>query len=82
MPKNLPEPSCELGYTIDQLREIMGDRFDFFTSWMRGQTMAICDGTRYDYDLKESIATGCGPHGTAVYRWDVERFLDGRPAVD
>lgn len=82
MSKILPEPACELGYTIDQLREIMGERFDEFCKWTYGQTVALCDSTRYDYDLKKSIATGCGPHGAVVYRWDVERFLDGRPVVD
>lgn len=79
----LPEPDCRFGYTVPQVEEIMGSRFDAFTAWMRGQTMSICDGTLWDYDAKMAVPSGCsGPHGTVIYPWDVERFLAGLPIVD
>lgn len=83
MPEKLPEPRCRFGYTVEQVEEIMGGRFDEFTHWMRGQTMSICDGTTWDYYLKKAVPSGCeGPHGTVVYVWDVNRFLEGRPIID
>ena len=78
----LPDPECQYGYTEEQLSTILGERIDAFNHWMRGQTMSICDGRRYDYDKGEYEDTGCGPHGVITYRWDVQRFIDGRPIVD
>lgn len=78
----LPKPSCELGYTLDQLEEILGNRYDEFLQWMYGQTIAICQGRKYNYDKKQYEATNCGPHGWAYYPWDLQRFLDGKPVVD
>lgn len=80
--KELPEPECELGYTLSQLVNIMGDRIREFDSWLSGQTVALCDGRAYDPQTEEYYNTGCGPHGSVVYYWDVKRFLDGEQVVD
>jgi hypothetical protein len=80
--KELPEPECELGYTESQLKTILNSRYKEFMSWMSGQTMALCDGRAYDYELDLYRNTGCGPHGGVVYYWDLKRFLDGKPVVD
>jgi len=80
--KKLPKPECSLGYTDFQLDEILGDRRREFSRWMRGQTVAVCDGREYDHANKVYVETGCGPHGVATYAWDLERFLDGRPIID
>jgi hypothetical protein len=79
----LPEPACRLGYTRQQVEEILGDRLDKFTHWMRGQTMAGCEGYRYNHDTKER-ETACGgeSHGGIAYPWDLERFLAGLPVID
>lgn len=79
----LPEPECRLGYTYDQLVDILGDRIVEFSRWMRGQTMVICDGLKYNHDTREyEKACGGVVHGVVVYPWDLKRFLDGRPIVD
>lgn len=79
----LPERSCRYGYTVDEVREITGSRFDEFNRWMYGQTMMICDGRKYDYEAKAYVPSDCGaPHGTVIYAWDVDRFLAGLPVVD
>lgn len=79
---SLPKPECELGYPVTQLASVLGDRFKEFGQWMYGQTMALCDGRSYNHEKREYEETGCGPHGTICYAWDVERFLAGRPIVD
>lgn len=83
MPQLLPEPECRGGYTQRQIEEITGGRFDEFTHWMRGQTMMLCEGYRYNHDTQE-YETACGgiSHGGIVYPWDLERFLSGRPIID
>lgn len=53
----LKEPSCHLGYTEDDLTEILGDREPEFSNWMTGQTAAICSGRRYHHDRKHD--NGC-----------------------
>lgn len=78
----LPKPACELGYTEDQIEEILGDRIKAFNKWMYGQTQALCDGRSYNYEKKEYAPTGCGPHGATVYSWDLQDFLAGRPVTD
>lgn len=80
--KELPAPECGLGYTDSQLKTILGSRYEEFIRWMRGQTVALCDGKRYDYEVNEYVNTGCGPHGVVVYSWDLERFIDGLPVID
>lgn len=78
----LPEPVCKLGYPVAQLEEILGDRMPTFWHWMRGQTMSVCDGREYDYNTREHHPTGCGPHGSCVYPWDLRQFLAGGKALD
>ena len=78
----LPKPSCELGYTRQDLQQILGTRLAEFDRWMTGQTTGYCEGRKYNYDKHEYENTNCGPHGWAYYPWDVTRFLDGRPIVD
>lgn len=75
-------PECRYGYTVPQIEEIMGPRLREFQGYMIGQTMTICDGLSYDHEKKDYVESGCGPHGTAVYPWDVERFLQGFPVID
>jgi len=82
----LPQPSCPLGYTLDDLMVIfpLAEELDKFFSWMRGQTGGICEGRRYDYEIKQSISEECAstPHGMVIYKWDVQRYIDGGPIVD
>lgn len=80
----LPEPECPHGYTSTQVEEIMGDGLHHFYRWMAGQTVMICDGRRWDYDLQSYMPTGCEPggHGAIFYRSDVERYLDGGRPLD
>lgn len=68
----LPEPECYHGYSITQVRAILGlDRYDRFFDWMSGQTMAICEGRK------------CGtPHGGVVYPSDLGQFLAGGRPLD
>lgn len=68
---HLPAPECVLGYTGNQVREIMGDRLDEFHRWMRGQTVSGCQAEECDR-----------AHGGVVYESDLVRFLDGRPIID
>jgi hypothetical protein len=85
MPKepDLPDPECEAGYTVPQLHEILGDRFEAFEHWMRGQTMAICEGRRFVHETR-TYRECCGgqAHGVVVYPWDLKRFLEGKPIID
>lgn len=77
-----PEPDCDLGYSFDLLEETLGaERFADLMDWMQGQTMAICDGRRYDHDTQEYYET-LHAHGPVVYTWDVMRFLAGGPILD
>lgn len=78
----LPAPECWLGYPWYQCEEILGTRTTEFGKWMYGQTMSLCDGRRYDHDLLEYVDTCPEPHGVVVYKWDLQRFLDGRPIID
>lgn len=78
------EPDCRLGYTAEQVKALTGDREQEFWHWMRGQTMAICEGQKFNRDTGE-YETSCGgvAHGmTIVYPWDLERFLKGLPIID
>lgn len=78
----IAQPECHIGYPFRQLEGILGDRMDEFSRWLAGQTISQCDGRKYNYDTKEYEPTGCGPHGFVAYRWDVERFLAGKPIID
>jgi len=79
----IPAPDCESGYTYNQLLEILGDDLPNFNQWMRGQTMALCEGRRYNHETKE-YTPKCGgvAHGGVVYPWDLARYLDGLPVID
>lgn len=79
---NTEKPECQLGYTETQLDRILGDRRREFNAWMRGQTIAMCDGKKYNHEEKRYEDTGCGPHGLVVYSWDLQRFIFGLPVVD
>ena len=70
-------PVCSLGYPREQVEQLLAEEFAAFAHWMRGQTMATCDGRRYDHDAREYQPTGCGPHGVVVYPWDVDNYLRG-----
>ncbi|WBB94216.1 hypothetical protein [Verrucosispora sp. WMMC514] len=78
----LPEPDCRYGYTIDQLTAVLGDRLDDFYQWMRGQTVSLCNGSEHNPERGGQWPTGCGPHGTVVYRSDLRQFLAGRRPLD
>lgn len=80
----LPKRECQLGYPEAQVRQIMEttNRFDTFRDWMRGQTVAVCNGREFDREAQGYKPTGCGPHGVVYYRQDILRFLEGRPVID
>jgi hypothetical protein len=80
---SLPAPDCRLGYTRDQLHQILGARYDEFTQWMQGQTIAICEGREYNPQTKShTIACNGARHGVVTYRADVLRFLEGGAPLD
>ena len=77
------EPECDYGYTYLQLEAILGDRLSEFQSWMRGQTMTLCNGQRFNHDTGEyEESCGGAAHGSVVYGWDLERFLAGGEVID
>lgn len=79
----LPKPECEVGYTDKQLREILGDRYETFKTWMAGQTMAVCNGKEWNpEEEKYEVACGGVAHGVIVYSWDLDRFLAGKKIID
>ena len=80
--KTLPKPECESGYPDKQLKEILKDEYRTFLNFMTGQTMCLCDGREYDYELEEYRYSGCGPHGAVAYPWNLKGFLDGRKVWD
>lgn len=68
----LPAPACSLGYTKKQVGEILPGRLEeAFWQWMRGQTMAICEG-------RDGVAHG----SPIVYPHDLQRFLAHLPTTD
>ena len=79
----LPTRECPLGYPLAQVEEIVESMADF-NDWMRGQTMAVCDGEQYDYEGSRYKASGCfdHPHGVVVYPGDLRRYLAGLPVID
>lgn len=82
MTNDILRPACRLGYPRDQVEQLLAERVDAFDHWMRGRTIAICDGREYDHETKRYNATDCGPHGAVVYGWDLDRFLMGGPILD
>lgn len=82
MKNPLSEPECSYGYPASQLeRELDADTFERLGRWLRGQTMMLCDGARYDHDSGKYVDTGHF-HGAVVYSWDVDRFFAGLPVID
>lgn len=84
---DLPTPACEIGYTYEQLDEILGEvgtpRRDEFGRWMDGQTMGLCEGRAFDHDKREYYEVCDGvSHGPCVYPHDLRRFLAGLPVID
>ena len=74
--QRLPHPQCPLGYSQKQVAHILKTelRRKDFEHWMTGQTMAIC--------ASEDPERCPQPHGSIVYRHDLERYLAGLPVVD
>lgn len=84
---SMPEPSCPMGYTRDDLAKhfgvVVGEPHPLWTH-LRGQTQMICDGRFYDHDKREYYPSPCAdhPHGTVTYVWDVADWVKGRPVWD
>lgn len=77
------KPECHLGYTRAQVVDVFGDRVGEFDHWMRGQTIGLCEGKRYNYETEEYEPACEGvAHGPAWYPWDVQRFIRGDPVID
>lgn len=76
-------PACYLGYTENQVREMMGSRFDRFLHWMRGQTVALCELHAFNHETREYEATNCTHESgvTIYYPQDVDRFLQNPNAA-
>jgi hypothetical protein len=53
-------PDHEYGYTESHLREILGDQWEEFSQWMRGQTVALDNETNkpvyYECDVKKFLS--------------------------
>lgn len=78
-----PQPECELGFTDAQVRVILGNQYDEFLHWMRGQTVGYCSGKKWNPETEEYDPACAGVvHWTVFYPHDVARFLDGLPVVD
>jgi hypothetical protein len=91
----LPKPTCKYGYTSRDISRIfdLGVDAEHFWRWMRGQTMMLCDGTRYDPDVAWTDSRGVKyqgryeldcpvAHGGIVYVHDVALYLSGGDCVD
>lgn len=70
----VPDPKCYLGFTENQLYEALGEKtYDALMKWMRGQTMALCEGGKNP---------GCHHDPDVVlYTYDVVRYLAGERSV-
>lgn len=80
--QELPPPDCKYGYTQDQLEQMFGVALPVFKRWMRGQTVMVCEGVRYNHDTnkyEDDCVTG---HGMITYAHDVARWLGGREIID
>ena len=76
MKDSFPEPDCSAGYSLDYLQEILDyETFERFNDWMYGQTMALCDGKRFNHETRQYEPDCETPHGGVAYSWDVKRFL-------
>lgn len=77
--------ACPLGLTKDEVRALVpAELMPTFGHWMTGQTMAFCDGHRFNaqLDVYEPSACADSPHGEVVYGADVTAFLAGHPPLD
>lgn len=74
-----PIPECPLGYTYGQVLDIVSqERMEDFVDWMYGQTVALCNGSIYNYETKSYEQQCMKPHGTIYYPSDVKRFVRSR----
>jgi hypothetical protein len=58
-------PNHKHGYTENYLKSILGDDWDNFSNWMRGQTVM------FDTDTNECV----------YYTFDVKKYLSGNRGV-
>ena len=82
---NFPAPNCTMGYSWEYLEEIMPIHvFEDFRHWMAGQTCYLCEGHKYNHELKQYEEDECfkNPHGACAYSWDVRRYLGIIPGKD
>lgn len=85
---DIPPAECPLGYPAHQLEAILGDGLSDFNYWMRGQTVAQCEGRRWDYAARDGrgdyVPDACAdhPHGMVVYGCDLRAYLTGRLPLD
>jgi len=74
------QPDCELGYTEEQIEALIWSRgstaHEEFFKWMRGHTMAICDGRRFNHTTTtyEPRCNGVA-HGSIIYKTDVNNYF-------
>lgn len=76
--ETFPKPDCPSGYSWDLIEEILDEvTLKEFHRWMNGQTMTICEGRRYNHELRKYERDECeyNPHGAVVYSYDLHRFL-------
>jgi len=81
----MPTPDCPFGFPTGQLRRWLGEeRYAALGRWMRGRTVAECDGRLYDHDAGQYRPSACagGPHGIVYNPRDVERFVRGLAPLD
>jgi hypothetical protein len=81
---NLPDAECRFGYPVAQLTKLFSNqKMDHLHYWMRGQTMTLCEGRRYNHNTGEYEVSCEGvSHGVVIYRHDLIRFLEGGPILD
>ena len=69
---NIPKPQCHWGYPTEQVKAILGTRYEAFCKWgADGLTMMTCDGS----ECTEA-------HGPVTFQTDVEAFLRGQANTD
>ncbi len=60
----LPDPACVLGFTEQQLAQVMLADLDAYREWAAGKTQGVCEG--------EPFCTQ--EHGEVHYEDDVRRY--------
>ena len=84
-PMNVDPPECPYGYPDTQLREMLSLReYTLLAVYMRGQTMMLCEGRRYNHEKGRYEPDACAehPHGVVIYAHDFDRWRAGLPIVD